>query len=529
MQKSAVLPTPNEYAATSAAPVELTPPVPLEALERVVRECPELSRAIRAITVGVGSRGFGLQALQANQEGQEEEAKTEREDLEAFFKYLCPNRSFSQVMKITVGCRKRFGFAAWEILRNTLGGYPVGANPIEDCKTIRWCLQDEDYTQVERSIRVGNRQETILEMRRFRRFVQRARTGKLKISRKKVYFKEFGDPRHLNRDTGEYWNGSDAPPANWPQATELLIFPVVDAGGEHPEPEWISILPDALASRAIRVINLDVFNNSATPPMAVIIEGTADETLFKKIMDQVKGIKGQTSRSKVLIIQVDNTTAGAGTAKEVVTPKVRIEPLSNLMSTEGMFLKYLMWLEKSISSALRLPLLLVGNIDNTLNRATAEAALVFAEDQVFAPERQDIEDIINDVLLPEVVLFSRRRSGQKGVRYWKFKLGSYNADKTEIFLKLLTYEKGAMSINEKRTLIDSLLPDQSLPAYDDTNANLPWALSPLSTKLPGVSQLPEESGITQAFKQDLSKKLGQPISRVYVYEPEYDDADPCAA
>lgn len=515
----------NEHSEVNDAPVELTPPTPLESLDRVVRQCPELSRAINAITVGVASRGFSLVPIKATAAGtaktdKEDPAKIEKEDLDAFLRHISPNRSFSQVMKITVSNRKRFGFAAWEILRNNFN-QPVGVNPIEDGKTLRFCAFDEQIIEVDKAIAVGDRVEIIPEMRRFRRYKQKVKS-KYGVAGKVIYFKEFGDPRHLNKDTGLYWSSKGNPPSDFPFATELLLFSVVDSGGEYPEPEWVPILPDALASRAIRVCNLDVLDNSATPPLAIIIEGVDDETIAQKIKDQLEAIKGRTSRSKALIIQAETVTAGSGTAKEAVTPSIRIQPMSDLMSTEGMFLKYLAWLEKSIASALRLPLLLVGNIDSSLNRATAEAALVFAEDQVFSPERQDIEDILNDVLLPEVVLFSKRREGTKGVKYWKFRLGRYTLDQTESFLKLLESAKEVLSLNEKRKIVESIVPETDYAPIADEKADIPLQLQ-------GVVELPNSSRMTQSLKKSISDTIGQPVSKLYWYEPEYSDEDPYAA
>jgi len=518
-------PPSQEYAATSSKPVELPAPVPLDALERVIRECPELSRAIAAITVGVASRGFALPVIDAERAAANEaDAAAEHADLLAWIQRMCPNRSFSQVMKITVSSRKRFGFAAWEILRN-IAGQVVGINPIEDGKTLRWCELDAQHTVVTRQIPIGDRIETESIQRRFRRFKQVISPSRFGAARKTIYFKEFMDPRPLNRVTGEYWTAASPPPAEFPYATELLLFPVVDAGGEHPQPEWIPILPDALASRAIRIINLDTLNNGATPPFIVVIEGTVDDAELAKIMDQFKDIQGETSRRRAIFVQVDSTTVGAGANKEGLTPKVRIEPMAQLMTTEGMFLKYLMWLEKSIASALRLPLLLVGNIDSTLNRATAEAALVFAEDQVFAPERQDIEDVINDQLLPEYVGFSKRAANIKGVKYHRFALAGYSADRTADYLKLLAYEKGALSLNEKRAIIDTLLPDQKIDALDEAAANRPAALLAPAGGLPaqpGLELLPEDSPITQALKAEISKHhcQGRPVARLYYYEQE---------
>jgi len=513
----------NELTKTASAPTELKPPYSLAALERVVRECPELARGIKAIQIGAGSRGFQLP--RTGIAGQDNEVTAEHEDMEAFFKYICPDRSFSQVMQITVSSRKKFGFAAWEALRNKLGGYVVGINPIEDAKTVHWCLMDDEYTEVERQIPVGNRVEIITEHRRFRRYYQQKK--RYLGWGKKTYFKEFGDPRHLDKNTGEYWKGPGEPPPSFPFATELLILACVDSGCEFPIPEWIPALPDALASRAIRICNLDVLDNGAVPNLAVIIEGAPESANYaEKIKTELKKVREDNERNRAIIIEVDNEIAGAGIDKSAVTPKVRIEPLSQLISTEGMFLKYLEFLEKSLSAILRLPLLLVGSVASTLNRATAEEAIRYAEEWVFGPECQDIDDVVNDTLLPEVSLFSNRRKGIKGVKYHRFKLGAMSADRVDTLLKLLTYGRSDLSMNEKRGIIDGLTGSQKIEQRKEPEANIP---SGLLGKESGFLPLPEDSQITRGLKRDFSKSLKQNVKAIYIYEPDMDSADPYAA
>lgn len=519
--------TPNEYSATSATPKTIEHPYSLYALERVIRESPELSRVIQAIVIGVGSRGFQIDCKEAESNT---EAEREKEDLEAFFKHLCPNRSFSQAMKLLVASRKKYGFGAWEVLRNA-GGQISGVNPIEDCKTLNLCEMDDQWIPVEQTINIGKeRTHTITRPYRYRRFVQRVRLTRavrgLDMYGKPIYFKEFGDKRHLNKVTGEYWTGKSEPPLNFERATEILLFPVVDTGGEHPIPEWIPILPDALASYAIRVCNLDVLDNSAVPPMAVIIEGTDNPMIYQQAIDQLEEIKGRTSRSKALILQTPAVKVGSGTNSDNMLPKIRVEPLSPLMSTEGMFLKYLEWLARSIAAIMRVPLLLTGEVTSALNsRATADAIMSFADDQVFRPEAQDIEDVINGRFIPELVTFSNQLNGQKGVKYSTFKLGTYTADEVAEMLEAMKAGDTALSVNEKRQVLNQVLSIDIDP-IESEDADLPVGLakddSKDSPKDDSVTELPDGT-LTNALKSAAEKAYGIKVDRVFLYEPNYSD------
>lgn len=511
----------QEYAQSSKAPIEIRPKYSLSALELVIEECPELSRTIKAHSIGTGGQGFKLLPLTDRSKLDPTlnsaviaEIERERDELDAFFRYICPNRSTSDVIGLVLEGRRRYAFGAWEILRNPLNQV-IGVNPIEDLKTIKVCAYDEEVITINRAIRIGSRIEQQPEQRRFRRFIQEIMPSRRSINTgaiKKTYFKEFLDPRPLNSKTGEFWNGSGSPPENWPLATELLWFPIVAVGDEFPLPEWIPGLPDVLAARAIRIVNLDILDNNATPPMAVIVEGANNPKLAEIIRDQLRAIKGRDSRSKAVIIQVEAEKAGQGTAAEVVKPTVRIENLSSILANEGMFLKYLDWLDKSICALFRLPQIMVGKVESTLNRATAEESIRITEQMVFQPERNSIEMIINDVFLPEVSLYSQRTANQKGVKHWKFALNNFSVDRTDATVKVLNAGKEDLSLNERRALLDSIIPGE-LPLMEDEAANIPPSL-----KGSVVATFPDDSQITQSLKATLSKALGRDVKAVAVLD-----------
>ena len=226
----------------------------------------------------------------------------------------------------------------------------------------------------------------------------------------------------------------------------------------------------------------------------------------------MKQLKGQGSRSKAVIIQVEAMVAGSGTAKEVVSPKVKIEDLSKIMTTEGMFIKYLEWLDKSITSLFRLPQILIGKVDSTLNRATAEEAISIAEQTVLQPERQAVEDVINNTLFPEICLFSRRPSDDRGVKYWKFAFNNFSVDRTDAAVQLLNVAKDDLSLNERRSILDSVLPGE-YEAFENEAANLPPALSGL-----GVEPFPTDSAITQSLKDQISQKIGKSVDFVGIMD-----------
>jgi capsid portal protein len=521
-RNSKAAPVSQEYTINSDMPLPIRPRYPLSALELVIDECPELARTIRGHVIATGGQGFKLvptvdrQKLDPVRDALTlKEIDSERDQLDAFIRYICPTRSATDVFGLVFEGRRKYGFGAWEILRNA-ADQVVGVNPIEDIKTLRPCAYDEQVIEYDRQIRIGNTVYTQSEPRRFRRFVQEIipRRFSVTVARKKIYFKEFGDPRFISRETGEIFQVGEPLPDGFKPATEILWFPIVSTGEEMPLPEWLPGLPDALASRAIRICNLDVLDNGGTPPLAIIIEGAENPQLAVEIRDQLKQLKGQSSRSKAVIIQTGAQVAGSGVNKEVVNPKIRIEDLSKVMATEGMFIKYLEWLDKSITSLFRLPQILVGKVDSTLNRATAEQAISIAEQTVLQPERQAVEDLINNVFLPEVCLYSRRATDDRGIKYWKFAFNNFSIDRTEAAVKILTAGKDDLTLNERREILDSVLPGE-YEAFKQEAANIPPALRGLP-----IEPMPDNSAITQDMKDRIAASLGKSVDFIGVLDLE---------
>jgi len=215
-----------------------------------------------------------------------------------------------------------------------------------------------------------------------------------------------------------------------------------------------------------------------------------------------------------VIIQTGAQVVGSGVNKDVVNPRIRIEDLSKIMITEGMFIKYLEWLDKSITSLFRLPQILVGKVDSTLNRATAEQAISIAEQTVLQPERQAVEDLINNVFLPEVCLYSRRATDDRGIKYWKFAFNNFSIDRTEAAVKILNAGKDDLTLNERREILDSVLPGE-YEAFKQEAANIPPALRGLP-----IEPMPENSAITQDMKDRIAASLGKSVDFIGVLDLE---------
>ncbi|MGG0813944.1 hypothetical protein ABE142_15000 [Paenibacillus alvei] len=81
---------------------------------------------------------------------------------------------------------------------------------------------------------------------------------------------------------------------------------------------------------------------------------------------------------------------------------IKLDKLNDMLQQDALFLEYGKEKKADVLSAMRLPPILVGQ-SSDYNRATAEAALQFAEEQVFMPYRNWImAEIFNKRLFPAI-------------------------------------------------------------------------------------------------------------------------------
>jgi len=152
------------------------------------------------------------------------------------------------------------------------------------------------------------------------------------------------------------------------------------------------------------------------------------------------------------------------------------------------FSQYILMVADQVGESFRLPSLLRGRVKE-MNKATAVAALEFAEDQVFAPEREAFDELINATLV-----------ANWGIRFWRFKsLGSRKRDPESIanIAKAFIHE-GVVTPAELRPLAEQLLGIDLPSAASDwqhiTQLMIAAGHMPPSAKPPETVSPPGEEG-----------------------------------
>ncbi len=333
--------------------------------------------------------------------------RIEKVRLKHFLEYASLEESFVSLRRKTRQDVEVLGNGFWEIRRN----FDCRKNPLGEIAhftyvpgfSIRILPLDRQWVTVNAKIKASPLSWDHVPVRRqFRRYVQI-------LENAQVYFKEFGDPRPISRSTGRpcerigpdgqpIWDEGDGP------ATELMHFKVHSPRSAYGVPRWIGVLLEVLGSRSAAEVNYLYFENKSVPPMALLVSGGGvTEQTVKYIEDYLEHeIKGKANFHKLLVLEAE--PAGGEPNGRV---KIDLRPLTAAQHNDALFQQYDERNLDKIGEAFRLPRMLRGNMRD-FNRATADAALYFAESQVFEPEREKVDFQLNRFVLVDM-----------GVRYWQ--------------------------------------------------------------------------------------------------------------
>lgn len=332
--------------------------------------------------------------------------KLEQFRVDSFFENVVSDRSFVGLRRETREDLEVTGNAYWEVLRDNRER--VARFDHLPSATMRIMPLQRELIDVTIPVQTGplsmGREKV---RRRFRRYLQ-------VIGVKKVYFKEYGDPRTMSSTTGRYYDNRLALEAAEKtaaiEATEVMHFRIPGPGA-YGMPRWIGALLSVLGTRHAEEVNYLYFNNKGIPPLALLVSGaTVSKDSVKRIEDYIENnLKGVKNFHKILIIEAES--ADSSDPDQLAPGRIRLElrPLTQAQQSDALFQKYDERNADKVGMQFRLPRLLRGDVRD-FNRATAEAAIEFAEGQVFEPERTEFDDMINKRLL----------RSELGVVYWRF-------------------------------------------------------------------------------------------------------------
>ncbi|KAB2907424.1 MAG: phage portal protein [Kofleriaceae bacterium] len=417
-------------------------------------------------------------------------ARAERARLDAFFEACCYDVSFIGLRRRTRQDLEVTGNAYWEVLRNGAG--QIARFVFVPSYSVRLLPRDEMPVQVRERVRTSAiGLEDATSPRRLRRYVQ-VEGGPA------VYFKQLGDPRVVSRKTGRVFATRDELLAADPTddvANEMLHFIVPAPASPYGVPRWIGALLSVLGSREMEEVNLSYFSNKSVPPLAILVSGgrLADSSVprIERFVDEQ--LKGKENFHKLLILEAET---GPGTGEN--RAKIELRPLTDAQQKDGLFQLYDERNIDKVGATFRLPRILRGD-GRESNRATADAALRFAEEQVFQPERDEFDHGMTQLLLNEL-----------GIRFWKFRSQAPIARDPERMTEMVErlVRVGVLTPEEGRHLAGDIFNREFRVIGDD------WTKRPITLTLAGV-----QNGV-QDLRGPVAGDLGTEAKRLLALRNE---------
>lgn len=318
----------------------------------------------------------------------------EKARMTAFYQACFPDSSFNKERRSTRKELEVLGNAFWEVVRQDDGTICYFSHARACYIRLLKLTEPVDVTEPYRisEISYGMRKRR----KRFRRFVQIH-------DNQVVYFKEFGDPRLMSAKTGRFYQDTPAMVAEeGPSAiaaTEMLHFKIDSLRDVYGLPRWIGGVWAVLGVSAAEDVNFLYFDNKSVPPCVLLVSGAKVKKEDVERVEQYieNKIKGRNNFHKIMVIQAEVPQAAT------ISPNIKMTlvPLTSAQQRDGLFLNYIEQNRDGIGQLFRLPRLLRGD-SRDFNRSTADAVIKFTEQQVFAPERADHDDVQNNKILVDL-------------------------------------------------------------------------------------------------------------------------------
>lgn len=428
-------------------------PVDMIGLEAMVQHSTILPQCIRAYKNNIA--GFGISLEYVEDIDETAESKAEWDTMKRVVDLLNIDCDTKEVFEKIIEARETFGIGYIECIRNVAGEL-VGIDFIEDTPTIDMTYPLEPYVDAE-YIYQG---EIISRRKKFKKFRQT-------VGGKTVYFKEFGDPRIMDKRNGKYLKDGETLELDY-QANEILDFTV--GNGYYGTVRWIGQVLTVDGNYRAENLNNNYFRNGRHTPLMIIIKGgTLSDDSFDKLQQYMEGIKGESGQHAFMILETEKneTTVDFGDEKQ---PDIEIKDLASILQDDELFQQYQENGRKKVQSSFLLPDLYVGYTTD-FNRATAQTAMEITEKQVFQPERTSLAWQINNKLL-----------NGYGMKYVGAKFDEPDITNPDDIAKILNVSEraGGMTLNDARALTrDTLgLECEDYPDIFDMEdiGNVPLAL-----------------------------------------------------
>jgi len=379
----------------------LEPPYSFDKLYKIYEESDVLQTCINAYVTNID--GFGhLFEFTGDDITQKDtpEMQMKRQMLEDFFTQVNDRESFRSIRKSVRKDLEILGNGGFEIIRNAKN--EIALMYALRFKTIRLIkLKDENPVPIVVKLRRNGKLTEIKTYRYFRKYVQ-VNPTKTKIR----WFKEYGDPRVMDALTGEYVKKGKKPKV---VASEILHLKNQVSNEVYGIPRWIGAMLQVLGRRGAQFVNYDLFQTQGIPPLFITVSGgQLTDDSFDYLENLLQSLRGMKNWNRITLLEA--FTQSYGLDEKPGNAKIDIVDASKFRKEDLMFSNYLKISKADVRHVYRLSDLYIGESE-TYTHSTAKAAQVVCEAQVFNPEREDFDEIINNRIIQQGF----------GIREWVFK------------------------------------------------------------------------------------------------------------
>lgn len=460
------------------------PPLDLFVLATLPEYNTELEPCLDAMETNIDGFGHRLLCrvdLPTADDATKRDVQAERVKLENFFLYAGMRLSFKDLRRKLRRDLESTGNAYWEVVRSPVTKsiqYFVHMKSYQ----VRMTAQDADLIETEvpiieiqadgKSVKVNK----IKVLSRFRRYVQVSSvitTSRYTTGYKRTWFKEFGDPRTIDKDTGDVvteeqlksWKDTSKPMPEEQKANEVIPWTLNDTRSPYGMPRFLGVMLDMFGDRKASEINYTTFCNNNVPSLVIAVSnGQLTEESVQRVRDLFAKVQSSDNRSMALVIEAESPDEEGEDSGHI---RIDIKPLVKEQINDAQFLNYAKDNREKVRVSFRLPPILIGRTED-YTRTTAETSRRLADEQVFAPERDSFDDWVNRILFPHM-----------DVKYHYYKSNSPNTtDNAELVKILAGAEKtGGMTPRIARMVLEDILGRELGEFVDAFDPNVPFSLT----------------------------------------------------
>jgi PBSX family phage portal protein len=445
------------------------------AMMKMVHSNSTLSACVSAMATNV--TGHGLKIVYKGAEGDQnsEEAIRELAAIKNRLENINPHETLEYLLEKQERDIHTLGYGALEVIRNKRG----------DIVNLFYFNPDNLYICLDRAILEIETVYTVNGRRRIKKSQKEFRLFAYRQGMQVTYYKDFGDPRTINPLTGD----EDDTLSFEESATELYFQGEHTTGTNYPLPAWFGAYPHILGSREASLCNLEYFKNNEIPAGIVTVSGGyITEESFEEISNLFDRRANRENQHRLVVLEAVGDPQAASQTGVVPPPSVEFKSLVDSRQNDAQFQNYEKNTERKIMQAFRIPPILLGDSKES-SYAAAEASVILAESQVFAPRRKKRNEFINNHVLT--------RSGKKN-KYYDVTLMPINFISPDSVAKTIkAFENvGAMTPNVGIDMINQLF-DMDVEKVNEPWGDYPFTFSKILTSLGRMRDLDEIQDLTR--------------------------------